>query len=275
MALNFEQLIRDTQGYPDGYEIPFTTGTGDTAVTERLRVGDIRGQLANTFARYEAALQTERDQKTALEATLNALKTNGQSTPTPAPLPNGAPSEDDLNSDAWSKALRAQTKRDIEEAVGALRGELNGFSDLSKKGVGGLTKLVLRTIANQDYNGLKDWPDGYNPTKAFEEAGKRGYLDAETGLPDLRRLHHDLTEDSRIEQRAKARAEKMYEDRLKAEAEKNQSRFNRTGVPGSNRSKQNEKKPQYRNLQEYMMDDANLPTDDELRAAGAFQNAIR
>jgi hypothetical protein len=278
MALSFEKLIQDVQGFPDALELPVTIGSGESATTDRIRLGDIRGQLGNTLGRYEADRQLKEQQIATLEQTLRSLREapnagadgNRQVTPGPA----GVPSDDELNSDPWSKALRAQIQKDLEAKLESVRGEFNGFADTSRGGVKALTSLLLNLKAENDFNRLKDWPKEYDPAKAFQEAANRHYLD-KNGLPDLSRLHHDLTEDQRIEARAKALAEKMFEDRQKAEAEKNVSRFNKLGVPSSIRSKQNKQERKYNTLQEYMMDDANLPTDDEIRAAGGILNAIR
>jgi hypothetical protein len=285
MAISFEKLIADVQSYNDGLELPITIGEGDKATTERIRLGDVRGQLSNTLARYEAALQTERENRSALEQTLKSLKEAAPDRAAPTgdrrevTPPAGAPTEDDLNSDPWSRALLARAEKlfsdRINSALGPLKGEHDSFVDTSKKGVGALTTLVLRTIANQDYGRFSDWPKDYDPSKAFKEAGDRGYIDKATGLPDLARLHHDLTEDARIEARAEKRAEEMFAAAKKAESEKNQSRFNKLHVPGGVRAKAEKKAPQYRNLQEYMMSDDALPTDDEIRGMGGLLNSIR
>lgn len=273
MAISFEELVRDSSRFNDNTEIPITIGDQ----TEKLRIGDIRGQLGNTLSRYESALQTEREQRAALEQTLKALR---EASPPDSKAhdeprgPAGAPSEDDLMADPWSKTLLSQVDKRLSAAVEGLRGEHSGFTDTSKKAVAGLTTLLLRLQANQDYGRYKDWPKDYDPAKAFQEASNKGYIDKSTGLPDLGRLYHELTEDQRIESRAKALAEKMFEEQQKAHAEKNQSKFNRLGVPSSVRSKTPKQEKKYATLQEYMMDDANLPTDDEVKAFGGIANAF-
>lgn len=281
MAISFEELIRDVQNFNDAYEVPITRGTGEAAVTEKLRLGDVRGQLSNTLARYEAALQSEREQRSALEQTLRTLKdasanpSGAETRQATSSVPAGVPSEDDLNADPWAKALRATVRREIEQAANQVRGEQNQFADTSRNAMGAAMKLLLRMKAESDFKEHKGWPDGYDYSKAFQEAANRGYMDKVTGLPDLGRLHHDLTEDARIDARAKALAEKMREDERKAEAEKNQGKFNRLGIPNSVRSKAPKKEKQYATLQDYMMSDDALPTDDEIRAAGGLLNAIR
>lgn len=278
MALSFEELIRDVQNYNDAYELPITRGTGDTATTEKLRLGDVRGQLSNALARYEAAYQTEKSRADTLEQTLRTLKDANPGAETrqaPTTTPAGVPSEDDLNSDPWSKALLSRVRREVEEASNTVRGEQNQFADLSRNGVKALTQLVLRMTADQEFRKHDNWPKDYDAARAFQEAGNKGYIDKFTGLPDLGRLHHDLTEESRIEARAKALAEKMRDDERKVESEKNQSKFNRLGIPNAIRSKTPKKEKQYNTLQDYMMSDDAIPTDDEIRAAGGLLNAIR
>jgi len=283
MAISFEKLISDVQGFGDATEIPITIGAGDTATTEKLRLGDIRGQLSNTLARYEAALQSEREQRSTLEQTLKSLK---DATVTAAPNGGresysapGSPTDDDLNADPWSKALRKSIGDEFNErlksAITEMQGKHNEFADLSKKGVGALTQLLLNLKAGQDFKSLDGWPKDYDASRAFKEAGDRGYIDKATGLPDLSRLHHEVTEDQRVKALAEKLAEKMISDRDQAAAEKNQGRFSKTGVPGGNRSKAEKQQRQHKTLQDYMMSNDALPTDDEIRAAGGLLNIIR
>lgn len=281
MAISFEKLIGDVQGFSDATEIPITIGSGDSATTERLRLGDIRGQLSNTLARYEAALQQERDQRGTLESTLRALKeqpAEREDRRTPA-QPAGAPSEDDLNADPWTRSVRQSVMNEVkgllDENIKGVRKEHGDFADLSKKGVGALTQLLLKLQAKQDFDNYKDWPKEYDPGRAFKEASDRGYISKDTGLPDLSRLYHEVTEESRVESRAKALAEKMREEERKAEAEKNASRFQRVGIPNNARSKQGKKERKYTTLQDYMQSDDALPTDDEVRSAGLMNAIIR
>jgi len=282
MAISFEKLISDVQGYGDATEIPITIGTGDTATTERLRLGDIRGQLSNTLARYEAALQSEREQRSTLEQTLKSLKdatTAAQTGDRGAHAAPGAPTDDDLNADPWSKTLRNSIRSEFDErlkaAVADMQKQHGEFADLSKKGVGALTQLLLNLKASQDFKGLEGWPKDYDSTRAFKEAGDRGYIDKATGLPDLSRLHHEVTEDQRGKALAEKLAEKMIAERDQAAAEKNQGRFSKLGVPGGIRSKAEKQQRQYKTLQDYMMSNDALPTDDEMRAAGGLLNVIR
>lgn len=281
MAISFEKLIGDVQGFSDATEIPITIGSGDSATTERLRLGDIRGQLSNTLARYEAALQQEREQRGTLESTLRALKEQPPEKEhrNVAQPQNGAPSEDDLNADPWTRSVRQSVMNEVkgllDENIKGVRKEHGEFADLSKKGVGALTQLLLKLQAKQDFDSYKDWPKEYDPGRAFKEASDKGYISKETGLPDLSRLYHEVTEESRVEQRAKALAEKMREEERKAEAEKNASRFQRVGIPNNSRSKQGKKERKYTTLQDYMQSEDALPTDDEVRSAGLLNAIIR
>lgn len=282
MAISFEKLIGDVQGFSDATEIPITVGSGDSATTERLRLGDIRGQLSNTLARYEAALQQEREQRGTLESTLKALKEaapQDDNRRNSAPPPAGAPSEDDLNADPWTRSVRQSVMNEVksllDENIKGVRKEHGEFADLSKKGVGALTQLLLKLQAKQDFDSFKDWPKEYDPGRAFKEASDRGYISKDTGLPDLSRLYHEVTEESRIESRAHALAEKMREEERKAEAEKNASRFQRVGIPNNARSKQGKKERKYTTLQDYMQSEDALPTDDEVRSAGLLNAIIR
>jgi len=264
--------------FGDSMEIPVTLGEGESATTEKLRVGDLRAQLGQTLSAYENDRLQKQQQISALEQTLRALNTanapaaSRQEHPR---TPAGLPSDDDLDADPWVRKIMDRVRREISDNAQTLRGEHKGFEDLTRGGVAAQTKLLLRTIANQEFARLDGWPKDYDPARAFQEAGNRGYIDKSTGLPDLARLHHDLTEDSRIELRAKALAEKMREDDRKVESEKNQSRFNRLGVPGAIRANSKKEAKKYNTLQEFLMDDANLPTDAEIERMGIMGAMVR
>jgi len=191
----------------------------------------------------ESAWGQERAGREALERSIRLLNEPRQIEQPPATVAPAEPQEDPFEHDPYSRAILKRIDRTISERLENFGKEYQARNENTIRplvdGGGALARLALQLKSTQDFSAFNDWPEGYTPERAFTEAVQRGLLERESRLPDIKGLHHVITEPTRLKGMEDIAYKKGLEEGIKQTEAKftAQTRSRFQAVPRSNASR--------------------------------------
>lgn len=275
MALS--DILKDTAKFADDYEIPF----GE----DRIRLGDIRAQLnsAQTEAQQRAAeVAAAQEREAAYQNTLRALEAARSQQSAPPPPPQDQPDPNaELYDDKWTRGFQDRLLKaaqlEIQKSITPFTQQIQNWQQQMNVGTQALTRMLLETRTNQDYRDAGEWPEGYSPVRAFKEAMDKGYIDRTTGTPDIKKLHYELMEPTRVQKAvadAVAQARKDERERLLAEMrDKSGKNMALVSRPNMLRAVPKKGEKAHTLAEWFNSDDAN-PDDGDMALGTAAANSI-
>lgn len=121
--------------------------------------------------------------------------------------------------DPYSAGLLKRVEAIVSGETGKLSTAQKTQLDQLNQGIVGLVAMTLTQQMNSDFARHK-WPDGYDPSKAWADAIKQGYVNPVTKLPDLARFNDVVMTPVRSKEATdKARQEGIEEGRKQAAEE--------------------------------------------------------